>query len=122
MLKVPLEYLPAPTVPFLALRVPLNKIFMNIHSSSVPSLLIHRPFVLIDLTVLKCGVSQPYMNVRIYASEVYNLKRLREVNEPKEKGKGRLWVLQHCCLDAYCTLTQTSSFIHLQRRCTHQAA
>ena len=38
------------------------------------------------------------------------------------KGKGHLWVLQHCCLEAYCTLTQMSSFIHLQRRCTHQAA
>jgi len=32
-----------------------------------------------------------------------------------------LWVLQHCCLEAYCTLTRMSSFIHLQRRCTHQA-
>ena len=40
----------------------------------------------------------------------------------KNKGKGRLWVLQHCCLEAYCTLTRMSSFIHLQRRCTHQAA
>ena len=40
----------------------------------------------------------------------------------KSKGKGRLWVLQHCCLEAYCALTQMSSFIHLQRRCTHQAA
>ena len=40
----------------------------------------------------------------------------------KKKGKGRLWVLQHCCLEAYCTLTWMSSFIHLQRRCTHQAA
>ena len=38
------------------------------------------------------------------------------------KGKGRLWVLQHCCLEAYCTLTRMSSFIRLQRRCTHQAA
>ena len=38
------------------------------------------------------------------------------------KGKGHLWVLQHCCLEAYCTLTWMSSFIHLQRRCTHQAA
>ena len=40
----------------------------------------------------------------------------------KKKRKGRLWVLQHCCLEAYCTLTRMSSFIHLQRRCTHQAA
>ena len=40
----------------------------------------------------------------------------------KGKGKGRLWVLQHCCLQAYCTLTRMSSVIHLQRRCTHQAA
>ena len=39
-----------------------------------------------------------------------------------EKGKDRLWVLEHCCLEAYCTLTQMSSFIHLQRRCIHQAA
>jgi len=23
----------------------------------------------------------------------------------KVKGKGRWWVLQHCCLEAYCTLT-----------------
>ena len=36
--------------------------------------------------------------------------------------KGLLWVLQHYCLEAYCTLTQMSSFIHLQRRCTHEAA
>ena len=36
--------------------------------------------------------------------------------------KGRLWVLKHCCLEAYCTLTRMSSFIHLQRRCTYQAA
>jgi len=40
----------------------------------------------------------------------------------KGKGKGRLWVLQHCCLEVYCTITRMSSFIHLQRRCTHQAA
>ena len=40
----------------------------------------------------------------------------------KGKGKGRLWVLQHCCLEAYCTLTRMSSFIHLQRRCTDPAA
>ena len=36
--------------------------------------------------------------------------------------KGRLCVLQHCCIEAYCTLTRMSSFIHLQRHCTHQAA
>jgi len=40
----------------------------------------------------------------------------------KGKGKGRLLVLQHCCLEVYCTLTRMISFIHLQRRCTHQAA
>jgi len=40
----------------------------------------------------------------------------------KGKGKGRLWVLQHCCFEEYCTLTRMSSFIHLQRRYTHQAA
>jgi len=40
----------------------------------------------------------------------------------QKKGKGRLWVLQHCCLEAYCTLTRMSYFIHLQMRCTHQAA
>ena len=45
-----------------------------------------------------------------------------EASMLKGKGKGRLWVLQHCCLEAYCTLTRMSSFIHLQRRCTHQAA
>jgi len=39
-----------------------------------------------------------------------------------KKGKGRLWVLQHWCLEAYCTLTRMCSFIHLQRRCTHQAS
>ena len=42
--------------------------------------------------------------------------------DKKGKGKGRLWILQHWCLEAYCTLTQMSSFIHLQRRCTCQAA
>ena len=36
--------------------------------------------------------------------------------------QGRLWVLQHCCLEAYFTLTRMSSSIHLQKRCTHQAA
>ena len=36
--------------------------------------------------------------------------------------KGRLWALQHCCLEAYCALTRISSFVHLQRRCTQQAA
>ena len=48
----------------------------------------------------------------------------RQARRPvvKVKGKGRLWVLQHCCLEAYCTLTRISSFIHLQMRCTHQAA
>ena len=29
----------------------------------------------------------------------------------KGKGKGRLWVLQHCCLEAYCTLTRMSSLV-----------
>ena len=43
-------------------------------------------------------------------------------NINKGKGKGRLWVLQHCCLEAYCTLTRMISFIHRQRRCTHHAA
>ena len=38
------------------------------------------------------------------------------------KGKGCLWVLQHCCLEAYCILTRMSSFLHLQKCCTHQAA
>ena len=47
---------------------------------------------------------------------------LNFVSVGKKKGKGRLWVLQHCCLEAYCTLTRKSSYIHLQRRCTHQAA
>jgi len=41
-------------------------------------------------------------------------------HRPKGKGKGRLWVLEHCCLQAYCTLTRISSFIHLHRRYTHQ--
>ena len=48
--------------------------------------------------------------------------QLVKFNKLKGKGKGRLRVLQHCCLEEYCTLTQMSSFIHLQRRCTHQAA
>ena len=39
----------------------------------------------------------------------------------KVKGKGHFWVLQHCCLEAYCTLTRMSSFIsrgaaHTKRR------
>jgi len=49
-------------------------------------------------------------------------RRLLNVYGDQGKGKGRLWVIQHCCLEAYCTLTRMSSFIHLQRRCTHQAA
>jgi hypothetical protein len=36
----------------------------------------------------------------------------------KVKGKVRLWVFQHYAEKAYCTLTRTSSFIHLQRRFT----
>jgi len=40
----------------------------------------------------------------------------------KIKGESRLWVLQHCCLEVYGTLTRMSSLIHLQRRCTHQVA
>ena len=47
---------------------------------------------------------------------------LKIIHQLKGKGKGRLWVLEHCCLEAYCTLTRMSSFIHLQRRFTHQAA
>ena len=50
------------------------------------------------------------------------LKYIQLSHQYTKKGKGRLWVLQHCCIEAYCTLTRMSSFIHLQRRCTHQAA
>jgi len=50
----------------------------------------------------------------------FNYKYKRRT-ETQVMEKGRLWVLQHCCLGAYCTLTRMSSFIHLQRRCTHQA-
>ena len=43
------------------------------------------------------------------------------VAENVKKGKDRLWVLQHWCLKAYCTLTRMSSFIsrgaaHTKRR------
>ena len=54
--------------------------------------------------------------------KVYDECTRNQGKKCKKKGKGRLWVLQHCCLEAYCTLTQMSSFIHLQRLCTHQAA
>ena len=54
---------------------------------------------------------------------VLSIYPLRSITFPKQvKGKSRLWVLQHCCLEAYCTLTRMSFFIHFQRRCTHQAA
>ena len=53
---------------------------------------------------------------KLHAAYLFTLQRW------KKKGTGHLSVLQHCCLEAYCTLTQMSSFIHLQRRCTHQAA
>jgi len=58
--------------------------------------------------------------VSVLALYIHHAKRLRFIMV--KKGKGRLWVLQHCCLEAYCTLTLMSSFIHLQRRCTHQVA
>ena len=41
------------------------------------------------------------------------LSDLYSLPKGKGKGKGRLWVLQHCCHEAYCTLTRMSSFIHL---------
>jgi len=59
---------------------------------------------------------------------VWNISRSKKnwaiyhKNVHKGIDKGRMWVLQHCCLEAYCTLTRISSFIHLQRRCTHQPA
>ena len=56
-----------------------------------------------------------------YVSFNYVYNKYRTVFFIK-KGKGSSWVLQHCCLEAYCTLTRMSSFIHLQRHCTHQAA
>ena len=59
-----------------------------------------------------------------YIKRLLNLKTKASLYVGKGKGKGkrRLWVLEHCCLEAYCTLTRMSSFIHLQRRCTKQAA
>ena len=54
--------------------------------------------------------------------EIYHTKFFVSGLDCKVKGIGHLWVLQHCCLEAYCTLTRMSSFLHLQRRCTHQAA
>ena len=60
--------------------------------------------------------------IYIYIYIMFCLSLWLHRNSVKGKGKGRLWVLQHCCLVAYCTLTRKSSFIHLQRRCTHQAA
>ena len=50
-----------------------------------------------------------------------NVKNFLPHDKGNGKGKGRLWVLQHCCLQTYRTLTRMSSIIHLQRRCTHQA-
>ena len=40
-----------------------------------------------------------------------------ERNRIKVKGKGRLWVLQHCCLEAYCTPSFISrGAAHTKRR------
>ena len=39
-------------------------------------------------------------------------------HDDKGKGKGRLWVLQHCCLEAYCTLTQ-NEFLHSSPEALH---
>jgi len=36
----------------------------------------------------------------------------------KGKGQGRLWVLQDCCLEAYCTLTQIE-FLHSYPEALH---
>ena len=69
---------------------------------------------------LPLGARKRWWSVCLTVTEVLGLYRMTEVS--KGKGKGRLWILQHSCLEAYCTLTRMSSFIHLQRRCTHQAA
>ena len=76
---------------------------------------------------LKNPVTPPVFDpgtIRLEAQRDYTVARLKTTQrKPKgKKDKGRLWVLQHCCLEAYCTLTRMSSFILLQRRCTHQAA
>ena len=55
-------------------------------------------------------------------SEHRNRTQFKRRRSSEGKRKCRLWVLQHCCLEAYCTLTRMSSFIHLQRLCTHQGA
>ena len=60
-------------------------------------------------------------SVRLYVPPLSHSREI-VVRRSKVKGKGRLWVLHQCCLEAYCTLTRMSSFIHLHRRCTHQAA
>ena len=79
-------------------------------------------------TSIAIHFEQTFMNKRyllIFSNKkllsYYSLFQLHHYRR-RCKGKGRLWVLQHCCLEAYCTLTRMSSFIHLQRRCTHQAA
>ena len=66
-----------------------------------------------------CLFSQQSCDLSSFALPIYILSDMKKV---KVKAKGRLWVLQHCCLEAYCTLTRMSSFIHVQRRCIHQAA
>ena len=43
------------------------------------------------------------------------------VIDVKGKGKGRLWVLQHCCLEAYCTLTP-NEFLYSSPEALHTQA
>ena len=85
--------------------------------NSIPPICHHvimRRILLHKLCYLQTGSKLHWLKLHL----VFKLYRVYV----KVKGKGRLWVLQHCCLEAYYTLTRMSSFIHLQRRCTHQAA
>jgi hypothetical protein len=47
---------------------------------------------------------------------------VQKIKIPKLKVKAICGSYSTYALKAYCILTQKSSFIHLQRRCTHQAA
>ena len=78
-------------------------------------------FMLLKLCTVECDDNEG-QDLKYYRSWNTLLLSKSFYFHQKVKGKGRLWVLQYCFLEAYCTLIRMSSFIYLQRRCTHQGA
>ena len=70
---------------------------------------IHNPVI-----TLKAAEHQRYWSYEY--SDFTKLKFDSHIVQQERYGKGRLWVLQYCCLEEYCILTRRSSFIHLQGR------